>query len=86
MLKVSISVWPMPFWDDTEFYSNNGVRVRSKSELIIANLLEQYDVPYKYEMPLSLDENGIVRPDFIALNVRLRSEYVWEHLGMSGLS
>ena len=73
---------PMPFWDDTEFYSNNGVRVRSKSELIIANLLEQYDVPYKYEMPLSLDENGIVRPDFIALNVRLRSEYVWEHLGM----
>lgn len=78
----SLSYTPMPIIDDTEFYSNNGVRVRSKSELIIANLLEQYGVPYKYEMPLALDGIGIVRPDFITLNVRLRSEYVWEHLGM----
>ncbi|SHI69309.1 hypothetical protein [Pseudobutyrivibrio xylanivorans] len=73
---------PMPFMDNTEFYSTNGVRVRSKSELIIANLLEQYDVPYKYEKPLILKGKGTVRPDFVCLNKSQRKEYVWEHFGM----
>ncbi len=72
----------MPFFDDTEFYTNNGVRVRSKSELIIANFLEQYDILYKYEKPLVLVGIGKVRPDFICLNTRNRREYVWEHFGM----
>lgn len=72
----------MPFFDETEFYTNNGVRVRSKSELIIANLLEQYDVPYKYEKTLELEGMGKVRPDFICLNTRTHQEYVWEHFGM----
>ena len=62
---------PMPFFDETEFYTNNGVRVRSKSELIIANLLEQYDIPYKYERPMDLGGMGKVRPDFICLNTRV---------------
>lgn len=73
---------PMGFIDNTEFYSNNGVRVRSKSELIIANLLEQYEIPYKYEKPILLHGLGIVRPDFICLNKKDREEYIWEHFGM----
>ena len=73
---------PMGFMDNTEFYSSNGVRVRSKSELIIANLLEQYEIPYKYERPIQLRGLGSVRPDFICLNKRKRSEFVWEHFGM----
>ena len=73
---------PMPFTENTEFYTNNEVRVRSKSELIIANLLEQYGVPYKYEKPLYLRGLGQVRPDFTCLNVRRRKEYPWEHFGM----
>lgn len=73
---------PMPFMDNTEFYSTNGVRVRSKSELIIANLLEQYDVPYKYEKPLILKGKGTVRPDFVCLSKSQRKEYIWEHFGM----
>lgn len=72
----------MPFTENTEFYTGNEVRVRSKSELIIANLLEQYGVPYKYESPLYLRGLGQVRPDFTCLNVRLGKEYVWEHFGM----
>ncbi len=72
----------MPFFDESEFYTNSGVRVRSKSELIIANLLEQNDIPYKYEKPLELEGMGKVRPDFICLNTRTRKEYVWEHFGM----
>ncbi len=69
------------FDDTNEYYSVNGVRVRSKSEVIIANLLEYYGIPYKYEYPLSLGKNPI-RPDFICLNARTRKEYVWEHFGM----
>ena len=73
---------PMGFSDNTEFYSNDGVRVRSKSELIIANLLEQYGVPYKYEKPIMLEGLGQVRPDFVCLNLRTRKEFIWEHFGM----
>ncbi|SFG35542.1 hypothetical protein SAMN04487761_11433 [Lachnospiraceae bacterium C7] len=72
----------MPFVKETEFYTNNGIRVRSKSELIIANLLEQYDIPYKYEKPLVLKGIGKIRPDFICLNSKTHQEYVWEHFGM----
>ncbi|SFH92413.1 hypothetical protein SAMN04487830_1134 [Pseudobutyrivibrio sp. OR37] len=73
---------PMGFSDNTDYYSGDGVRVRSKSELIIANLLEQYGIPYKYEKPIVLDGLGQVRPDFVCLNIRTRREYVWEHFGM----
>ena len=70
------------FMDGSEFYSNNGVRVRSKSELIIANMLEQYGVPYHYEYPLHLKGLGTVHPDFTCLNVRKKREIIWEHFGM----
>lgn len=73
---------PMGFNDNTEYYSNAGVRVRSKSELIIANLLEQYGVPYKYEKPIVLEGLGQVRPDFVCLNMHTRKEFIWEHFGM----
>lgn len=73
---------PMPFYDDTEFYTGNGVRVRSKSELIIANLLEQYAVPYQYEKPMILKGMGQVRPDFTCLRIQQKKEVLWEHFGM----
>lgn len=73
---------PMPFSNDTQYYSNEGVRVRSKSELIIANQLEYYGIPYKYEKPLVLYGNIKMRPDFECLNIRTREELLWEHLGM----
>lgn len=40
----------------TEFYTRKGERVRSKSELIIAEELQRYKVPYLYEKPLELKE------------------------------
>ncbi len=68
--------------DAAEYYSNSGIRVRSKSEIIIANMLEKYDVPFRYEYPLKLNSKWTVRPDFTCLNVRTRKEYIWEHFGM----
>jgi len=59
-----------------------GTRVRSKSEALISNSLERWEVPQLYEMPLILKGYGKVRPDFMVLNVRTRQEYIWEHLGM----
>ena len=68
--------------DDPEFYTTGGVRVRSKSEVIIAEALERHNIPYRYEYPVYQDGVLMAAPDFNCLNVRLRKEYYWEHLGM----
>lgn len=61
----------------------NGERVRSKSEVIIADALERSGIPYKYECPRELSDGGQrVYPDFTCLNLRTRKEVLWEHLGM----
>ena len=71
------------FYDDTpELYTMKGERVRSKSELIIADMLSKEGVPYRYEYPLHLKGVGKIYPDFTVLNVKKRKELYWEHLGM----
>lgn len=71
------------FYEDTpEFYTQKGERVRSKSELIIADLLGQMGIPYKYEYPVYLHGFGKVYPDFTVLHMKKRKEILWEHLGM----
>lgn len=76
---------PKTFREDTpEYYTNKGERVRSKSEILIANALEKHGIPYRYECPLYLNGFGTIHPDFTVLNVRLRKEFYWEHMGMMG--
>lgn len=70
--------------DDPEFYTARGERVRSKSEILIADSLFRHNIPYRYEYPLYHDGVLIAAPDFNCLNVRTRREYYWEHLGMMG--
>lgn len=69
---------------DPEFYTAKGERVRSKSEILIADSLFRHGVPYLCEYPVY--DNGVIfaAPDFKCLNVRLRKEYYWEHLGKLG--
>ena len=55
--------------------------VRSKSEIIIANLLNSKKVPYHYEYPVKLSSGAIIYPDFFCLNKRTRQEFYWEHCG-----
>lgn len=75
-----------PFPDDTpEFTTALGERVRSKSEVIIADTLNRMGVPYRYEYPLELKGGKTFHPDFMCLNVRTRKEYIWEHFGMMDL-
>ena len=64
------------------FLTSHEERVRSKSELNIANLLCKMNVPYKYECPLTLSDGRIIYPDFTLLDIRNRREVYWEHRGM----
>ena len=67
--------------DVSDFRTVKDERVRSKSEIIIANALERKQVPYKYECPIYFEELGVIHPDFTALNVKRRKILYWEHLG-----
>lgn len=67
--------------DSSDYYTDKNERVRSKSELLIADLLNKYGVPYRYEYPMRVGY-AVRYPDFYVLNKRTREEFVWEHLGM----
>jgi hypothetical protein len=87
-------------WEHEEFESNpyhpeglihatlTGLRVRSKSEAIIAGLLETNKVPFRYEARLDLstkdsNENKYVYPDFTVKRVSDGALFFWEHFGMT---
>ncbi|WP_008294713.1 AAA family ATPase [Congregibacter litoralis] len=58
-----------------------GERVRSKSEVIIANQLHSTGIDYSYEPPVVI--NGRERyPDFVIEDDDSGETYYWEHLGM----
>ena len=58
-----------------------GEAVRSKSEVIIANLLHSKELDYGYEVPLEID--GTTKyPDFTIEDDNTGETYYWEHLGM----
>ncbi len=64
------------------FETKRKERVRSKSELNIANMLADKGIPYKYECPLQLRNGATIYPDFTVLNVKRRKVFYWEHRGM----
>ena len=77
----------LPFAPDAPVYTTNqGERVRSKSEVLIANALAQHKIPYRYEYPLTLRKqhtrDTTLYPDFLCLNLRTRQEFFWEHFGL----
>ena len=67
-----------------EFYSERGERVRSKSEMILADRYLRMGIPYRYECPLTLYDGNrpyTIHPDFTVLNKRTRQVFYHEHLG-----
>lgn len=93
--------WQDVFWTGRPFASDapyictaRGERVRSKSEVIIADTLFRHNIPYRYEFPITLkriNPDDIRRdfgssitlyPDFLCLNTRTRTEFYWEHFGL----
>ena len=68
--------------ESAEFYTSTGLRVRSKSEIIIAETLTRMQIPFRYEYPLKMREGFVLHPDFYCLNVHTQEEFAWEHFGM----
>lgn len=59
-----------------------GHMVRSKSELVIANMLHQMALDYQYEPRYEgISVPGVVRPDFMFADPA-GDPIIWEHLGM----
>lgn len=67
--------------DQSAFYSNLEERMRSKSEVLIANTLALRGIPYKYECPVYRANGVSLHPDFTILDVKNRKIKYWEHLG-----
>ena len=65
--------------------TQKGVAVRSKSEVVVADILESLGISYQYEQPLysRSDPKDFRLPDF---TVSFEGDvYYWEHLGMLGV-
>ncbi len=87
--KEFVSAWEkaayegLPFAeDDPEIFTERGVRVRSKSEKMIADKLDILGVPYRYEYPVYIRGLGIIHSDFTLLDPAERTEVVFEHFGL----
>ena len=91
----NISWTGRPFASDAPYICTaRGERVRSKSEVIIADTLFRYNIPYRYEFPITLKRinsadirrdfgrSVTLYPDFLCLNTRTRTEFYWEHFGL----
>lgn len=59
----------------------SGHMVRSKSEAMIAMLLYQKKIPFRYECALSL-RNIVIYPDFTIRHPDTGKYFYWEHLGL----
>jgi hypothetical protein len=92
LLRINSSLFdfrkvPQPLLDMGGWYEEGkihealaGCMVRSKSEVIIANLLTKAEIPFVYEIPLFAPDGTMYLPDF---TVEWRGQkYFWEHLGM----
>lgn len=68
--------------EELKFETTNNRLVRTKSELIIANRLEHYNIPYLPEMPLFFNYDMYPKyPDFTILK-HDGTTLVWEHMGL----
>lgn len=66
--------------EERKYESKAGIRVRSKSELIIANILDEYEIPYRYE-PEMIFKGKKICPDFLIKTPFTAKTIIWEHFG-----
>jgi len=63
-----------------KYKMKNGTLLRSKSEYMIANTLEEYGIPYRYEIPMKMGSKTIY-PDFTIKHPYTGKTIIWEHFG-----
>lgn len=67
---------------DSPYITKKGENVRSKSELIIANILYDNGIPYHYEQILHLRNGRHIVPDFTIFDIKNERIVYLEHFGM----
>ncbi len=65
------------------YTTSKGDLVRSKSEVIIANLLYEHHIKYNYEEKLFYSDTKWIEPDF-TIYLKDGTKIYWEHLGLIG--
>jgi len=71
---------PFPLKGTEGIKSENGITFRSKSEYIIADILNSYNIPYRYEDAITLGGKRLF-PDFKTKNPYNGKLIIWEHFG-----
>ena len=62
--------------------TETGMLLDSKAEYVISTQLDKRNIAFIPQFPVYLEGNKIIYIDFKVLNLRTRSEFYWEHLGM----
>lgn len=70
--------------DELIHITGNGLKVRSKSELLIASALEERNLAFKYEPVYKTVDGHTLRPDFAILRPADMKVVYWEHFGLMG--
>lgn len=72
-----------PFSVEERVYeTKRGEKVRSKSEVLLADMYYEMGIPYKYEYPAKMFNGKIRYPDFVLLKMPERKLIYHEHLGL----
>lgn len=69
------------YQDQKKTVSNRGLVTRSKSESIIATVLEDMEIPFHYEEQLMVG-NTVLYPDFTLRHPQTAKTVYWEHFGL----
>ncbi len=67
--------------ENKKYRTKRGEMVRSKSEMIFADMFYDMGIPYKYECPILLKNGVVYHPDFTLLKKSTREVFFHEHLG-----
>ncbi|WP_419025601.1 hypothetical protein [Emergencia sp.] len=59
-----------------------GIKYRSKSEIIIAEILHSYGIAYQYEIKVKVNGRKY-RSDFRIKRPKDNKEFIWEHFGLT---
>jgi len=77
----SISQGNVGHQNELIYLTDSGIRVRSKSERMIADALDKNKIPYRYEAELIL--GGYRKyPDFVIYRPSDGKVFLWEHFGL----
>jgi len=68
--------------EEKVYSTKKGDMVRSKSEVLLADMYYELGIPYRYEAELKYSNGRTIYPDFTVLDVVNRREIYHEHMGL----